>query len=349
MAAPQLPRDFPDHAIREALIQPRNLRAVLREVAPEIADRLDYTRLEIVKRAYLLDDWRERDNDVLVRLPLLGMPAGTQVLVCILIEHQSSADPVMPLRLLLYAVLHWEREWQLWERQHPRGEPLRLTPILPVVFHTGQRPWNTNRTLADLIAAGECKAWAPQWPTRFYDLADHPAETLLQATEAWWQAMAVVRAEWADRDEFTRVLGEALRHLEPQAQADRVGWQQLIKTMRYWGLFRRPKPEHAEILAPVRGCMANAELQREIETMAEQMQQTWEQELLARGRQVGEAAGEARGELKYCRKMVRKALEKRFGTLPEELLQRIADAELPALEGVLDRADALQSLGEITL
>jgi hypothetical protein len=41
MAAPQLPRDFPDHAIREALIHPRNLRAVLREVAAEIADRLD--------------------------------------------------------------------------------------------------------------------------------------------------------------------------------------------------------------------------------------------------------------------------------------------------------------------
>jgi hypothetical protein len=140
MAAPQLPRDFPDHAIREALIQPRNLRAVLREVAAEIADRLDYTQLEVVKRTYLLDDWRERDNDVLVRLPLLGTPVGTRILICILIEHQSIADPVMPLRLLLYAVLHWEKEWQLWERQHPRGEPLPLTPILPVVFHTGQRP-----------------------------------------------------------------------------------------------------------------------------------------------------------------------------------------------------------------
>src|SRR6202007_2591228 len=103
---------------------------------------------------------------------LLGTPAGTRILVCILVEHQSSADPVMPLRLLLYAVFHWEKEWQTWEREHPRGEPLRLTPILPVVFHTGQRPWNTNRTLADLIAAGECQAWAPQWPTRFCDLAE---------------------------------------------------------------------------------------------------------------------------------------------------------------------------------
>ena len=35
----QLPRAFPDHAIRAALIQPRNLRAVLREVAAEMATR----------------------------------------------------------------------------------------------------------------------------------------------------------------------------------------------------------------------------------------------------------------------------------------------------------------------
>jgi hypothetical protein len=301
--------------------------------------------LEIVKRPYLLDDWRQRDNDVLVRLPLVGASGGTPILVCILIEHQTSADPVLPLRLLVYAVLHWEKEWERWERQHPRGEPLRLTPILPVVFYTGQRPWNTNRALADLLAAGECRAWAPQWPARFCDLAERQPETLLQSADAWWQAMAVVRAEWADATEFTRVLGEALRHLEPQAQDDRVGWQQLVKTMLYWGLFRRPQADHAHILASVRGCMANAELQREVETMAGQMQQNYEQELLARG----EARGVARGELNYCRKMVRKALEKRFDPLPEEVLQRIANAELAALEAVLDRAETIGSLDELRL
>jgi hypothetical protein len=136
-----------------------------------------------------------------------------------------------------------------------------------------------------------------------------------------------------------------------------VGWQQLIKTMLYWGLFRRPMPEHAHILASVRGCMANVELQREVETMAEQMQQNYEQELLARGRQIGERLGEERGEarglalgaLQNCRKMVRKALEKRFGPLPETLLQRIAAAEMPALEAAFDRADTIQSLDELAL
>jgi hypothetical protein len=200
-----------------------------------------------------------------------------------------------------------------------------------------------------LFAAGECQAWSPQWPARFCDLAERQPDALLQATDAWWQAMAVVRSEWADAAEFTRVLGEALRLLEPQAQADRVGWQQLIKTMLYWGVFRRPKPEHAQILTLARRCMTNAELQREVEIMSEQMQQTWEQELLARGRQVGERLGEEHGELKNCRKVVRKLLEQRFGPLPEAMLQRIAAAELPALEAAVDRVFAIQSLDELAL
>jgi hypothetical protein len=41
-----------------------------------------------------------------------------------------------------------------------------------------------------------------------------------------------------------------LRHLEPQALDDRVGWQQLVKTMLYSGLFRRPNFA-APMYAPV--------------------------------------------------------------------------------------------------
>ncbi len=75
--------------------------------------------------------------------------------------------------------------------------------------------------------------------------------------------------------------------------------------------------------------------------MGEQMQQNWEQEPLARG--------EVRGALKTCRKMVCKALEKRFGPLPEVVVQQIETAGLPALEAVFDRVDTIQSLDELAL
>jgi hypothetical protein len=105
-----LPHDFPDRAIREALLQAKNLRALLRDVAPAVADHLDYDRLEVIKLTFLLDDWRRRENDVLIRIPFRDPGDGREVLLCILIEHQSTADQAMPLRLLVYAVLYWEQE-----------------------------------------------------------------------------------------------------------------------------------------------------------------------------------------------------------------------------------------------
>lgn len=343
MVGPPLPRDYPDRAIRDALVHPEHLHALLRQVAPEIADRLDYSRLEEVQRPYLLDDWRQREADILVRLPLLDT-AGAEVLVCILIEHQSSADPVMPLRLLLYGVLHWEQQWRAWEQQHAYREPLRLTPILPVVLHTGPQQWKTNRKLADLFAGSEeLGGWAPQWPARLYDLAAHSATALVQSSDAWWQAMAVVRAEWLNAEEFAAVLAEAIRRLEGWGQRDRVGWQQLVRLVLYWGLFRRPTEEHAEILEQVRKSVANVELMREVETMSQQMKQNYEQELLARGEQRGERRGLEQGRREAYRTFLRKQLTKRFPTLPESVQQRIDAADLAWLETALDRVDQLQS------
>src|SRR5205814_1640220 len=104
-------------------------------------------------------------------------------------------------RLLIYAVLYWEREWRAWEQSHAPGEPLRLTPILlPIVFHTGAEPWTEHRTLADLVGGPEAfRPFVPQWQPLFWDLAIQPAEALLTRDEIWLQALAVVRAERADQ------------------------------------------------------------------------------------------------------------------------------------------------------
>jgi hypothetical protein len=78
-----------------------------------------------------------------------------------------------------------------------------------------------------------------------------------------------------------------------------------------------------------------------------EMPRNWEEELPARGIARGEAREIARGKLDFCRTWVRKVLEKRFGTLPEDVLQRIANAELAALEAMMDRAYTIQSLDEL--
>src|SRR4051794_12942914 len=103
--------DFPDRAIRRLLENPGNLRDLITAVVPDLVDQFDFERLEILPRAFLLDDWRRRESDLLFRLPFRDDEAAPPVLVCLLIEHQSVPDPVMPLRVLLYAMLYWQEEW----------------------------------------------------------------------------------------------------------------------------------------------------------------------------------------------------------------------------------------------
>jgi hypothetical protein len=358
MTAPS-PRDFPDRVLRDALVRPANLRALLRRTHPGLADRLDYPRMEVVGRSYLLDDWRRREADVLVRLPLLG--SETEVLVCVLVEHQTNPDPVMPLRLLLAAVLYWEQEWQAWQQRHEYGVPLRLTPIVPVVLLTGPQPWNTNRTLADLFAGpDELKAYAPQWPMPLSELILTPPGDLLASGEPFWQALAVVRAEREEPAVFRSVFVEALERLAGLAETDRVEWERLLKMMLGWGMIRRSGREQAGLIEAVRQSHLSALRQEEVTQMIENLGQTWEQELrqsweqewlgrAAQARTEGRTEGRAEGELLMCRQVVDTLLRQRFGELPADVVQRVAQADLPALQRVIAGYPTLTALKDLPL
>jgi hypothetical protein len=208
--------DFPDRAIRRLLEAPHNLRDLLADLAPEIARRFDFEQREILPRSFLLDDWRRREADMFFRLPFQDEPGAPPALVCILVEHQSEAEPALPLRTLLYAVLHWQEEWKAWEAGHPPGEALRLRPVIPVVFHTGLAPWRAHRTMADLIGSPEAlRPFAPGWQPLVWDLAERSVEELAQATGELLVALAVVRGERAEEAAYQELVGTVLRRLEP--------------------------------------------------------------------------------------------------------------------------------------
>jgi Putative transposase, YhgA-like len=337
--AEELPHDFPDRAIRDALAQPGNLRELLGRVVPALADRLDYTRVEVVPPTFLLDDWRRRDSDLLLRLPFRD--AAGEVLVCVLIEHQSTVDPAMPLRMLVYAVLFWERQWRTWEDGHKRGEPLRLTPVVPIVFHTGPEPWDAPHNLEDLFAGpAEFRPYVPRWATEWCDLPTMTPEDLL-AGEAWWQALAVVRGEHIEWTAFRELFAQALSRLEGLADRESVRWHQLLKMVLYWGLYRRSRRERAELIELARASQKSVERQQEVTKMAEQIELNYEQEIILENR--------ARGALEAVRRVLRRLLEERFGPLPPAVVLRLDAATLEQLEEAAARFPRLTSLDGLQL
>jgi hypothetical protein len=342
--------DFGDRAIRESLQDPRNLRDLLTARLPELAARFDFDHAEVVEPEFLLDDWRRRKADLLFRIPFAAQPSGEpahSALVCLLLEHQSGPDPQAPLRTLLYAVLYWEQEWKAWEEGHPRGEPLRLTPVLPVVFHTGAGQWRTNRTLADLIAAPEAlQLYIPQWQPLFWDLSEQTPQELQEAAGAWMKALAVVRAEREEAAAFQIVFAEVLRRLEPWSERENVRWHDLVRFVLSWAFWRRPGRERRQLVAVAQESQLAAAHRDEVMKVSETIARTWPEELVAQGL----AQGLTEGEKRSYREMLGILLEEKFGALPEEWARRIEQTDdLERLKNAVRQVLHIRELTELDL
>jgi hypothetical protein len=143
------PRDVLDRMIRNSLRHSEHLRTFLEEAVPTLAAGFDCSRAHLLEREFPLDDWRLREADLPFEIPYRYGTEESWALVCVLIEHQSDTDPLLPLRLLYFAVQYWDRQWRDWEQLSPPRPPLRLRPVLPLVLYTGVRPWGSNRALID--------------------------------------------------------------------------------------------------------------------------------------------------------------------------------------------------------
>jgi hypothetical protein len=336
-------RQFPDRAIRLMLEHPQNLRELVAEVLPELVDGFDFSRVEPVSREFLMEDWRRRESDLLFRVPFRSDDQERWTLVCILVEHQSGPDSRMPLRLLLYAVLYWEREWKAWEESHTAGQPLRLTPVLPIVFHTGQMPWRTNLELSELIEGPEgLRRLAPHWPVLLWDLAERTPEQLLEQAGEWLKALAVVRAEQEDSKGFLKVFRKVLRQLEGLSSRERMRWSDMMHFVLSWALRRRPKDEERKLKQAAIASYRDRQRKKEITEMAEAVKQTWEEWVLEKGMESG--------QLRARQETLREQLEDRFGSLPEELVQRIeATTDAERLRAALRQVLHIRSLDELDL
>jgi hypothetical protein len=259
-----------------------------------------------------------------VRSPFrFGATEELSALVYVLIEHQSAEDPAMPLRLLYFAVLYWERQWRAWE-QHAAPKPaLQLSPVLPLILYTGAGPWQNNRTLHDLLGEpAELHALVPQWAPLFWELCEHDADSLLQSGDAWQEVLAVLRAQGEEAPVFEKVYVEAIQRLEAIAGQDHVRWYDLMRIILSWGLWRRPREERQVLLAAAQPTQANVNRQKEVGLMGQTIAEAiWEE-----GRLKGHSEGEAAGELRLARRMLRQLLEERFGSVSETVSQRIDNA-----------------------
>ncbi|QYN35379.1 Rpn family recombination-promoting nuclease/putative transposase [Pseudonocardia sp. DSM 110487] len=317
-----------DALFRFVFGKPVHAASELRAVLPAaLAERLDLAGLRLVNGSFVDEELTNRHCDVLMRTTLDGRDAY----VYVLIEHQSSADPMMPLRMLRYVMRIWERHLE----QHPKAR--RLPMIVPLVVYQGSRRWAHPVELSELLDLDpETARLAGAFLPRFRFLLDDLTtldKTALRARPVSTPVRLTVR--------LLRIVpthaSDAVAAIDPDDIDDLrdllryPDWRELITALLKYIQAASETPPHRL-----------AWLAAQIGPEAEEVYMTTADILRAEGEAKGRAEGEAKGRVEHAARMLVRLLTRRFGAVPEDAHARIDAASLEQLdiwsERVLDAA-----------
>jgi predicted transposase YdaD len=339
-------REFADHGIKWLLETPDHVWSLLRILAADLANCLDFSRLEPLKTDFIPDNLREQYADIVFLCPFRDAAGEREVVIVLLIEHQTEADPTMPFRLLFYMVLIWDAQRRKYLDEKVPKSQWRFRPILPIVFHTGTSPWTASLDMAALMDLPEAlKSFVPRHDTLLLSLEATERATLVAEERPFgWLMWALQQAE-GPLEKFIAVLQEVMAHLEILPDREHQAW---VKAVYYLALIiyhRREAPDRPALLEVIQAGVKDRRQQEEIEEMGK----TIAQALIEEGEARGEVRGKAQGSLQTRQEILLALLEEKFGTLSAQIheqVQAIRDSErLSALIRRILTANTLSDLG----
>lgn len=136
------------------------LRHLLRRSIP----RMQWSTLRLCPGSFVDRSLRNRHSDLLFTVQC----GDREAYLYLLLEHQSTSDPLMPFRLLVYMVRVWERH----VREHPGVT--RLPAIVPMVVHHSREGWTSPTSFPDSPTSTpwrwrrsrpSCRASGSSWTT----------------------------------------------------------------------------------------------------------------------------------------------------------------------------------------
>ena len=294
---------------------------------------LDFSTLEEVPGSYVTPALSSRESDVVWRV---RWGQDRRLYIYLLIEFQSTIDPLMAVRMMVYLGLLYQ---DLARHQEiPRSG--KLPPVLPLVLYNGNAPWSAAREVSELIeeAPGGLELYRPRLRYCLLDelrMADSELEPLRNV------AAALFRLEKSREPDNLQPVVTALLEWVQDPELRRSFATFLLKNLLP---ARMPGIEIPEV----------ADLQEVKSMLAERVKEwthQWKQEGLEEGLQKGLEKGRQEGRedaLVEAREVLLRDLVKRFGPLPEEIRRRVdAVSSIEDLMALSIRAGAAPSLASL--
>ncbi|TMQ08875.1 MAG: hypothetical protein E6J90_39110 [Deltaproteobacteria bacterium] len=322
-----------DALFKSAFETPAHAAALLRALVPTtLGELIAWDTLTGETGSFVDPRLADRHSDLVFSARLRAAPFSV---IYVLLEHQSTGDPTMPLRTMSY-------EARIWHRFRKAYRATWLPPILAVVISHVRGGWTTARTLAELFdpAISACPALAalaalvPRVPLIIEDLAHRSNADL----RAWMLPAFPKLALWLLRDarDPRRLLASFDTWIDSFAEVERASGGSDAMTTLLTYLFRVVKPmHHDELRAKVRQLGPRAE---EITMSIVDM---WHEQGRAKGRQEGRVEGRIAA--------LRRLILVKFGCqmLDDRYEAAIRNATLDALDGYLQRVLTADSVAAV--
>jgi len=320
-----------DVFFRAIFSRPDEATGLLRAMLPApLAEGLDASSVTVASPAHVDGALRAAQSDLVLSARLFG----TAVKFVAILEHRSTVEHRMALRLLRYSA-------ETWARESPHGEP--LPDVIPLVVYAGKRRWTAPHDLAGLLAPTNQPALQALRPRFAYLLED-----LTQLTPAALRAralgplgqLALVTLRAVQRGGLRSALDDLIPLVRALSSVH-DGPEALTVLLRYL-VTVVPAPEQPAVHALVAALPSPEEDQavKKVKTIAE----AWLEEGAARARAEAEEnvrtiadALRAEGAARAREATVGKQLRLKFGPLPDAVRERLAGATADELDGIAER------------
>lgn len=309
-----------DAIFKAAFEDPAHAADLFRCTLPEpLRNAIDYGSFTREAGSFIDPELADRHSDLLFSARLQGVP----VLLYLLLEHQSTNDGAMPLRMLDYVARIGKR--------YLKENGLPLPVIVPLVVSHAPDGWTAPTSFHQLVAPDpssipDVAKLVPSFEILVDDLAHLTNEQLRARALAMFQKLAL----WLLRDarDIGRLLRNALLWADAAAEALRTpnGMEAVALLFRYVALITNEQTFE---------CFRDNILAQSTETERATMTMTAAEQWMHTGRVEGRV------------ETLRRQLELKFGDVTSEYQARLSAANEEQLEQYTTRILSAQTIEEV--
>ena len=330
----QMARQFPENGMKMLLENPANAADLLQLCPSSKLPLLNHARLKRHPTSFVQRDYRHIEADLVFTAPLLNS-RSRRLVVYILIEHQSSPQRWMILRLLDYVLQIYKWQQREWLTGHSSLARFRPNLVLPVVFYTGKQPWRRITPLSELTEQGlEFPQHVPSLEPIPINLRDTPAETLESQCGSFGWLLRVVQQRFARLETFQQQLQTSVSLLEKTTRRQRARWLEMLSYLQALVYHERENPEHDNLYQMLEKSVRTDQQRKELikmkRSMADVLKDEGREEGIKEGIKKGIKEGSVEKEkevLESLKSTLREMLQKKFSKIPLKIEQRIQNVK----------------------